>query len=216
MFDRARVPLMLFLSFLAFSPPVSAAAGGLEGPEELESGRIGTFESELPGSVLIFPAGKGDLISDSGKLRFYFASTIPGEYTLVFFGVSDDGQPVLLQKAFQVKGSRKAEPQPDPEPSPDMLSAKEKENLNWCVSKILEGIQNRTITSTYNVRVMFKSYVESLFPEPTDAVRKTLDRWTSEADWTSLEALRKSFLKFQKETAPASVSTCPDGQCPKR
>ncbi len=216
MFDCARVPLMLFLSFLAFSPPVSAASGGLEGPEELESGRIGTFESELPGSVLIFPAGKGDLISDSGKLKFYFSSTVPGEYTLVFFGVSEENQPVLLQKAFQVKGSRKAEPQPDPEPFPDMLSAKEKENLNWCVSKILEGIQNRTITSTYHVRVMFKSYADSLFQEPTDAVRKTLDRWTSEADWTSLEALRKSFLKFQKETAPVSVSTCPDGQCPKR
>jgi len=214
MFDRAWVSFLLFLSFPAFSPAVSAAAAGLEGPEELEAGRIGTFDSELPGSVLIFPAGKGDLISDSGKLRFYFASTIPGEYTLVFFGVSDDGQPVLHQKAFQVKGSRKAEPQPDPEPSPNGLSAEEKKKLSWCVSKILEGIQNRTINSAYNVRVMFKSYVNTLFPEPTDAVSKILDRWTSEADWTSLDALKDSFLKFQKEVDPASVSTCPNGQCP--
>lgn len=192
----------------------------IQGPGKIEPGKIATFESPLAGSALVFPAGKCDLISDSGKLKFYFASTTEGEYTLVFFGVDSESKPVLLQKVFEVESSDEITPSPEPEPSPKpspsvKLTDAEKKNLAWCLECTLANINSGKIMNAYGARVSFKAYASQAFQSPSEAVKQTLDRWSQESNWETLNDSTASLKKFLAEVKPPEkITDCPTGTCP--
>lgn len=199
---------------------VLATSAEIKGPEELEPGRIGTFETDLKGSALVFPAGKGDLVQDTGKTRFYFSSTVEDEYTLVFFGVDESSQPVLLQKVFRVESEEEIEPspepKPDPKPSPSVkLTDAEKKNLAWCLECTLANINSGKIINAYGARVSFKAYASQAFQSPSEAVKQTLDRWSADSNWETLNDSTVSLKKFLAEVKPPEkITDCPTGTCP--
>lgn len=225
--------LVLFLSC-----PGAAPASTVAGPQEVEPGKLTTFEADTPGVFLVIPAREGEFQTDSNGMRLYFATTTGGTYTLVHSCI-EDGQIAQVQKTFTVgtpEPSPAPEPTPEPQPEPDnsltaamqnaakdLQSAtltQERNALRSAFEAVTAGIEDGTITAPEDARATLRiTWQTTAITIGKDVVKRwkpVLDAASEHMDTTTLEGLKKGCAEAAEVLKEPPAEGCKDGKCPTR
>ncbi len=225
--------LVLFLSC-----PGAAQASTVAGPQEVEPGKLTTFEADTPGVFLVIPAREGEFQTDSNGKRLYFATTTNGTYTLVHSCI-EDGQISQVQKTFTV-GTPEPAPAPDPTPEPqptpdDSLTAaiqpaakdlqsttltQERNALRSAFEAVTAGIDDGTITAPEDaratLRITWQTTAITIGKDVTQRWKPVLDAASEHMDTTTLEGLKAGCKEAADALKETPAEGCKDGKCPTR
>lgn len=209
---KTNLRLALFSAVLLFFGcfPTLLRSATLTAPERAEVGRLQTVQSDVKGDWLIYPPDGADLAKDSDEQRLYFVARKECELTIIFFGV-EGGKAVISQTAVQIGPAPNPDPTPAPDPSPApvpvvTLSEREQAAAVGALNAVITGIDTGTITTPAGARSTFKQVLMTkgqvcngrtcYLPENL----KTLSEdWTERTDFSTLDAIKESFMEFLKE-----------------
>lgn len=170
----------------------------IKGADVVNVGELNTFESSIPGDVLIYPKNGIGLAKDTNKQRFYVVGLEQGVYTLIFFGIEDNA-PALIQYEFVIGKGNSPAPIPTPEPAPKYnLSTKEKETVVWAIDSVLNHISRGTIRTPQGARATFKTAIAGKV-EVSEGLGEALDAWTKEIDMTDVDTMKSGLEKIKKD-----------------
>ncbi len=225
--------LVLFLSC-----PGTAPASTVAGPQEVEPGKLVTFEADTPGVFLVIPAREGEFQTDSNGKRLYFATTTNGTYTLVHSCI-EDGQIAQVQKTFTVGTPEPAPapepdpaPQPDPEPENSLTAAmqtaakdlqsatltQERNALRSAFEAVTAGIDDGTITAPEDaratLRITWQTTAITIGKDVTQRWKPVLDAASEHMDTTTLDGLKKGCAEAADALKESPAEGCKDGKCP--
>jgi hypothetical protein len=186
-----RAPLSFILLLLL---SINISAQELIGTDRTFSGTLALFEivpsQEASWHIVPPPASAGETYQiDSNSSRLYFASPVPGRYTVIA-GIVTDGTPNLLVKTF-INGAEKENPSPIPAPPiatleswlqtqlPVLVKSKniasETQIVAECFEQIIQRIDTANIATAQNARTQLQI---------TLAGRLALASPTAVTDWT--------------------------------
>ena len=186
-----RTPLFFLLLLLCCT---NSVAQELTGPDRTFSGTLASFEiipAQEASWHIVTPSSDTETYQvDTGSSKLYFASPVPGRYTVVA-GVVVDGKPKLLVKTF-VNGKEDAKPIPTPPippttslemwiktQTPDLVKSNnlvsESKLVAECFEQIVRQIDDEKIKTAQNARTQLQIALTATLAQASP---------TAVTDWT--------------------------------